>query len=239
MCGRYAQGRAIPELVARYARLGAILLAEEQGLHAAFNLAPSKRAAVLHAAVDGLRLEAMQWGLVPRWAKSLDALKSKPINARSETAATGAMFRDAFRTGRCIVPATGFYEWQGSKPPKQPWFIHARDEDILSFAGLCAHWKDPASGATLHTFTILTTEANETVKPIHDRMPCILRRDEEEAWLSTTTTPEACQALLHPYPADRTAAHPVSTAVNKPGNDSPELTSPIGTMPTDELFPFT
>lgn len=227
MCGRYAQGKAVPEVVSRYARLGALRIASEQLLHPGFNVAPGNYAAVIHRDAAGLSLEPMRWGLVPRWAKSLESLKSKPINARSETADSGAMFRDAFRSSRCLVPAMGFFEWQGSKPPKQPWFIHARDQELLSFAGLCSRWVEPTSGTQLQTFTILTTDANEVVRPIHDRMPCILHPEEEEEWLAGSTSLEHCKALLRPYPVEETLAYRVSTAVNRPGGDGPSLIEPV------------
>lgn len=227
MCGRYAQGRAIPELIARFSRLAPLRIASEQLPPPSFNVAPGVFAPVIRHEVEGFTVEPMIWGLVPRWAKSLDSLKSRPINARSETADTGAMFRDAFRTGRCIVPAMGFYEWQGARPPKQPWFISAKDQDILAFAGLSAHWRDPASGDERDTFAILTTDANEAVRPIHDRMPCILHPDDEAEWLDPGTSDFRCKELLAPYPASQTTTLRVSTAVNKVGVDSPSLIEPL------------
>ena len=234
MCGRYAQGRAIPELLSRYVHLGAVQIASEQVLSPAYNITPGAYATVVLRDADAVRLAPVRWGLVPRWTKSLDALKAKPINARSETSDSSPMFRDAFRSGRCLVPAIGFYEWQGAKPPKQPWFIQAADQDILSFAGLWSRWKQP-EGAELHTFAILTTDANETVAPIHNRMPCILRPEEEAEWLDNAAKPARCKELLRPYPAAMTSAYPVSTAVNRPGTDGPELVQPLGGT-TDNLF---
>ncbi len=231
MCGRYAQGRAIPELLARYARLGVSLVASEQALHAGFNIAPGSSAAVVFLEGGNGFLGPMRWGLVPHWTKSIEALKSKPINARSETASSGAMFRDAFRSRRCLVPASGFFEWQGAKPPKQPWFIHVRDRETLSFAGLWSRWKDAANGTELSTFAILTTEANATVKPIHDRMPCILRSEEEEEWMDAATAPDRCTALLRPYPSGETVVYAVSKSINKPGGGGPELLAPLSENP--------
>jgi len=226
MCGRYAQGKAVPELLSRYIHLGALSIASQQGLLPAFNIAPSLLAAVVFQDAGATQIGPMRWGLVPRWAKSLDALKSKPINARSETADTGPMFRDAFRSGRCLVPATGFFEWQGAKSPKQPWFIHARDQETLSFAGLWSRWKESGGDTELLTFAILTTDANESVKPIHDRMPCILRPNDEVEWLDSATSTERCKALLRPYPAGETVAYRVSTMVSKPGIGGPALLDP-------------
>lgn len=225
MCGRYAQGRAIPELLARYAQLGLDSIAAEQGFQC-FNIAPSMLATVIFRDGANIRVGPMRWGFVPHWAKSLAELKQKPINARSETADTGPMFRDAFKSARCLVPATGFFEWQGSRPPKQPFYIRPVDQEIYSFAGLWSRWRDPG-GVELATFCILTTEANAVVKPIHDRMPCILRPEEETDWLSPSQGVAKAKSVLSQYPSDKTTAHPVSNLVNKPGNDCPELITPI------------
>jgi putative SOS response-associated peptidase YedK len=227
MCGRYTQGKAIPELVSRYAQLGAQSIAAQQVLHPAFNIAPSSFAAVLRMEHGHPSIDAARWGLVPSWTRSLDALKSKPFNARSETADSGPMFRDAFQRGRCIVPATGFFEWQGAKSPKQPWYIHTKDQEIASFAGLWSRWVDPGSGTAMDTFAILTTDANDVVKPIHDRMPCILRPGEEAAWLDLESKIAFCKMLLRPYPADLTLAHRVGPAVGKPGTDGEQLIAPV------------
>jgi len=226
MCGRYAQGRAIPELVSRYAHLGAVRIADEAGFFTGFNIAPTTTPAVLVRDESGVVFGPMQWGFVPHWAKSLDQLKARPINARSETADTSGMFRHAFQTRRCIVPAMGFYEWQGKQAPKQPYFIHSTKEEILSFAGLWARWRNP-DGGDLLTFTILTTEANPAIARIHDRMPCILDREDEAAWIAADTAPAALKELLRPYPGDATAAYPVSPAVNKAGQGGAELLQPL------------
>jgi len=226
MCGRYAQGRAIPEVLARYADLGAILVASEQLLLSGFNIRPGAYATVVYQEGNQTGIGPMRWGLLPHWAKSLDAVKVKPINARSETADTSPMFREAFRSGRCLVPATGFFEWQGKKPPKQPYFIHVADQELFSFAGLWSRWKG-AGGAELLTFAILTTAANEAVQPVHDRMPCILHPEEKFQWLDSRADLAEIKGLLRPYPAGPMRLHRVSAAVNTPGRDGPELIRPI------------
>ncbi len=216
MCGRYAQGRAIPELLSRYTALGAELIAAEQSLAPCFNIAPSMRPAVVFNEAGSTLLGAMQWGFVPQWAKSLDALKSKPINARSETADTSGMFRDSFRSRRCLVPATAFYEWQGSKPPKQPWRIQPMDQELASFAGLWSRWKD-AGGVELYTFAILTTEANDVVRPIHDRMPCILHPGKKRSGWTRPRSPSAarpcCAPTRHPTPTPSACPRPSTSRV--------------------------
>lgn len=223
MCGRYAQGRAIHELVSRYAHLGAVRIASEQAIWTGYNIAPGTTPAVLVRDTEGGVFGPMTWGFVPHWAKDLQQLKAKPINARSETAASSGMFRHSFEHRRCIVPALGFYEWQKSASPKQPFFIHAADQEMVSFAGLWSRWRDESQQRDLLTFTILTTSANEKIRDIHDRMPCILTPESEQAWLSLETTPDAAQALLRPYPAEQTASYPVSRAVNKVDQNGPEL----------------
>lgn len=223
MCGRYAQGRAIPSLIERYVAMGAQLIAEQQGLRPTFNAAPGTAQTVVYADGGEVLIGPMQWGFVPRWARSLDQVKMKPINAQSEKAESSPFFRDAFRNARCLVPAQGFYEWKGAKAPKQPYCIHTTDQELFSFAGLWSRFEG-AEGHDLLTFAVLTTDANEVVRDIHTRMPCILRREDEEQWLNGDGGDiPGLKSLLRPYPAALTAAYPVSTRVNKPGNDGPEL----------------
>lgn len=223
MCGRYAQGRAIHELVSRYAHLGAVRIASEQSIVTGFNIAPGTTPAIMVRDTDGVVVGPMTWGFIPHWAKDLQQLKAKPINARSETAATSGMFRHSFEHRRCIVPAMGFFEWQKTVSPKQPFFIHAQDQEILSFAGLWSRWRDESQERDVLTFTILTTSANETIRHIHDRMPCILSPDAEQDWLRLETTPEAAQQMLQPYPPAQTAFYPVSRDVNRVDQNGPEL----------------
>jgi len=227
MCGRYTQGRAIPNLIERYAALGLDNLSEEQGFAPRYNIAPGQLAGVIFQGSGARQAAAMRWGLVPHWAKSLEGLKHKPINAKSETADTGAFFRDAFKSRRCLVPATGFFEWKGARPPKQPFYIHPTDQEIFSFAGLWSRWNAPG-GEAMETFTILTTAANAYMEKIHHRMPCILRPEDEAAWLDNEVTDiAAAKALLTQYPSEKLATHPVSTAVNKVTNEGEALVRPV------------
>lgn len=231
MCGRYAQGRAIPELIQRYLALGARSIAAQQSLLGA-HIAPGTTPAVLYCDHAQTLLGPMRWGFIPHWTKDLQQLKQRPINARSETAATGAFFRDAFRARRCIVPATGFYEWSGPRGKRVPWHIRATDQTVCSFAGLWSPWAEP--NGTLHlTFTILTTAANATIAPLHDRMPCILREADEAAWLDPATPTGDAQDLLAPYPAEATEVRPATP------EDTPALFKPtaLPAQTTLELFP--
>jgi len=172
-----------------------------------FNIAPTQEAPVIRAAPDGTKEMAMlRWGLVPHWAKDLKA-GTKMINARSEGIEAKPAFRDAVRQRRCVIPATGFFEWrapgewnvgQGEPGRKQPFAITDPGRELLAFAGLWERWK-PADGEPVETFTIVTTDANEQVARIHDRMPVILPMDAVDTWL--TGPREAALALLKPYAA--------------------------------------
>jgi putative SOS response-associated peptidase YedK len=186
-----------------------------------FNAAPSQQLPVVVEETDGARaLRLLRWGLVPRWRKPGQSNTPTPINARSETIIEKPMFRGLVKGHRCLVPASGFYEWQRQNG-KQPFYITLRDEPLFAFAGL---YDDPPSDDEPGSFTILTTEANALVAPLHDRMPVILRRDDEATWLDPDLTdPEEITHLLRPYPAAPMVAYPVSKAVNNVRNNSPEL----------------
>lgn len=164
-----------------------------------------------------------QWGLVPHWVDDPDDWP-KPINARAESVSEKPAFRDAFTNRRCLVLADGFYEWGGERGHKQPFRVTRTDEEPFAMAGLWDVWG--TNGEERETVTIITTDANETIAPIHDRMPVILEPGEETSWLEDTAD-EELQSLLDPFPADRTAAYPVSPAVNDPANDSPDIIEPV------------
>lgn len=172
------------------------------------------------------RVEVMQWGLIPFWAND-PKMRYKTINARAETVATTPAFREAFKRRRCLVPASGFYEWQNTARGKIPYFIHLNDTELFAFAGLYDVWKDDA-GQELRTYTIITTTPNELLQPIHNRMPVILHPEDEARWIDPATQdPASLHALLKPFPAELMAAHTVSRAVNTPANDSAELLMPV------------
>jgi putative SOS response-associated peptidase YedK len=181
-----------------------------------YNVAPSQVMPIIVDADGAARLRTAKWGFVPSWTKGKP--KMQPINAKSETVATSGMFRRAFQQRRCLVPAYGFYEWQGAKPPKQPYFIHMRDGSPFAFAGL---WErsHPDDAGPLETFTILTTAPNELMKPIHNRMPVIIPPDGYRQWLNG----DEPQELLKPYDAAAMEAFRISTRVNNVRNDGPEL----------------
>ena len=169
----------------------------------------------------GRELAWLRWGLVPAWAKD-PAMGARLINARAETAAEKPAFRAAMRARRCLVVADGFYEWQRTGRAKQPHFFQLRGGRPFAFAGLWEAWRRP-DNAPLETCTLLTTEANELVRPIHDRMPVILPRTAYDAWLDpAVASPDTLAPLLAPYPSGEMEARAVSPFVNSPTHDSPE-----------------
>ena len=189
-----------------------------------YNIAPSQGILVVRAApdgVDGAREAAvLRWGLVPSWAKDPD-IGNRMINARAETVAEKPSFRAAFRRRRCLVPATGFYEWQAANGPKTPYNIGMADGGLFAMAGLWEHWTAP-DGAAVETCAILTTEANELLRPIHARMPVIVAPGDFDLWLDPALAmPELLEPLLRPFDPAAMAAHPVSRHVNNVRNDDP------------------
>lgn len=184
-----------------------------------FNIAPTQEAPVIRAAEPGVREAAMlRWGLVPSWAKDVK-IGSQMINARAETLAEKPAFRNAFRQRRCIVPATGFFEWTGETGRKQAYAITIPERPIFAFAGLWEWWKRE-EGPAVESFTIVTTDANETVATIHDRMPVILPAQSYDRWLFGTA--EEARSLLHPS-EEAIALRRIGALVGNSKNDVPEV----------------
>ena len=195
------------------------------GCRSRFNVAPSQVMPVV-VQREQAELVPMEWGLVPHWIKD-PAAAHRPINARAETLTERPMFRGLIRHNRCLVPASGFYEWKKDGGHKVPYYLRLRDADLFAFAGLYDVWHD-ADGSALATYTIITTAANKVVAPIHDRMPVILRREDEERWIANDPRHgRSFRDLLGPYPAPDMEAYPVSTRVNSPVSDDPALISPL------------
>lgn len=198
-----------------------------------WNIAPSQEVPVVASPRGTRSLSALRWGLVPSWADD-PKVGYRMINARSETAATKPAFRTAWKhRRRCLIPATGFYEWQKSgqpKGPKTPFWIHMADGRPFAFAGLWETWKGKdGETSPLHSFTILTTSPNPYLAKIHDRMPVILGEEREwDRWLDPEVESDAVTDLLRPYPPEEMHAYPVSTYVNKPGNEGPECVEEVG-----------
>lgn len=192
-----------------------------------YNIAPTQPVAVI-ANNQPDRLDFFIWGLVPSWAKD-PAIGNKMINARAETLAEKPAFRAAFRRRRCLIPATGFYEWRQDPngKSKTPMHIHLTGNRPFAFAGLWESWNGP-DGSNILSCTIITTSPNPLMAAIHNRMPVILPPSAYEQWLDPGEPPAGgLLALLQPYPQEHMAAYPVSKMVNSPANDSPECIIPL------------
>jgi len=198
-----------------------------------FNIAPTQLAPVVRLDGDGHRQLAMlRWGLIPRWAKDTTGA-SRMINARSETVAEKPAFRSAFRKRRCLIPANGFYEWKSiSDRIKQPYYIYRKDRQPLIMAGLWETWHNSITNEDLATFTILTTEANATMRRFHDRMPVFLHADQFAPWLTPSgQDAPVTQMMLLPAPDDLLDMHEVSRQVNSPSIDDASLIAPAEPSP--------
>lgn len=220
MCGRFVQKAKPKEIEKEFS----LKVKDESIFEPRYNIAPTQNIpAILEK--DGERIvESLRWGLIPGWSKD-DTFASKLINARAETLSEKASFKNAFRSHRCIIPASGFYEWQKqAKGAKQPFYFYLKDKEVFGFAGLYEQWLDKESGEQIETFTIITTEANEVLKPVHDRMPVILKPKDYDQWLNAKVKDTSkLQKLLAPYPADEMDSYKVSKNVNSPSNDLSEL----------------
>ncbi len=186
-----------------------------------YNLAPTQDAPIVRMTADGRELAMLRWGLVPSWSSGPDN-EYRMINARAETVAQKPAFRSAFRQRRCLVPADGFYEWQKRDGGKQPYRMALKNGEPFAFAGLWERWQ----GEGVHeieSFTIIVTEANDTIRYIHDRMPVILGAADYGQWLEGSDVEE----LLKPFPPAAMMAFPVSTHVNSPKNDDPACIEPL------------
>ena len=196
-----------------------------------YNIAPGQQVAVVRQNHDDMRqLVTMKWGLVPSWSKD-PGVGNRMINARSETVHEKPSFRQAFRSRRCIIPASGFYEWHQARKAKIPHYVRLRDGHVMSLAGLWEKWKTP-QGEELETCAILTTAANSLVKQFHDRMPVILHNEEFDLWLDRDIDDlDRLAELFHPYPSDLLIEHPVSMEINSPRNDAPAASFPWTWLP--------
>ncbi len=225
MCGRFTL-RAPASVVAEQ-----FSVFEISPWKARYNIAPSQPVAAVRMAGAGAKatsqreLAWLRWGLIPSWASD-PVIGNRLINARAETAAAKPAFRTPFRRRRCLVVADGFYEWQKAGKRKAPHLVRMRDDRPFAFAGLWDLWEGP-DHSVVESCTLLTTEANDVVRPIHDRMPVILAPADYDRWLDPAIGgPEELAALLRPYPVDEMMAYPVSPLVNSPANDEPGCVEP-------------
>lgn len=216
MCGRYSL-HTNPEVIALYFKLGLV-----PEFAPRYNIPPSSKILIVREdKAQGRVADLYRWGLIPIWAKD-PAIGNKLANARGETVAEKPSFRSAFKRWRCLIPASGFYEWKALKDRKQPYYIYPKGADLFAFAGITERWNGP--DGPVYTCAIITTDANELMQEIHDRMSVILKPDDHAAWLDPDNQAMAeLKALLKPYPSKAMAAHPVSTRVNAPKNNDAEL----------------
>jgi putative SOS response-associated peptidase YedK len=247
MCGRYASSRKPEDLIEEFEVVDDRV---EKPLEADYNVAPTKEVyAVLERAArapDGgaseeppaRQLRVLRWGLVPSWAKD-PSIGNRMINARMETVAEKPAYKRAFAVRRCLLPADGYFEWyptsqltKAGKPRKQPFFIRPQDGGVLAMAGLYEIWRDPTREDDdperfRWTCTVLTTEAEDAVGHIHDRMPLSVDPERWAAWLDPETPKDSLLDLLRPAQQGNLEAFPVSTAVGNVRNNGPELVEPL------------
>jgi putative SOS response-associated peptidase YedK len=221
MCGRFTLRTPARDLVEIFELL------REPELSPRYNIAPTQNVAVVRQDGKSRQLSLIRWGLVPAWSK--DPKAGPPIiNARSETIATKPSFRTAFKRRRCLIPADGFYEWQkkADSKTKIPHYIRMAKDRAFAFAGLWETWHGN-DGSALDSCTIVTTDANDLMRPLHDRMPVILPEENFAQWLDpkNENAPEL-EALLRPYASNEMTAFPISTMVNSPRNERPECILP-------------
>lgn len=228
MCGRYTLTVFQQQLAEEFETY------ELEHLEPRYNIAPTQRAPIVRVAAESGKRELVmhKWGLIPHWAKD-PTIGNRMINARAETAVEKPAFRTAMKRQRCLVPCTGFYEWKvldpaAKKPAKQPYYIRRRDEGVFAFAGLWDRWRSP-EGEEIGSFTILTTEPNELMRNLHDRMPVIIPREAYGVWLDNQLLDaERLASLLRPFPDGELAVHPVSNRVNSPKFDHPSCVQAVG-----------
>ncbi len=191
-----------------------------------YNIAPSQEVPAIRQESGGRKAVLLRWGLIPHWARDVK-FGYRTINARAETVADKPAFRSAFRKRRCLIPATGFYEWQKLGKHKQPYNIRVKGTELFAFAGLWELWQSP-EGQQVESCTIIVTEANEALRAIHDRMPVILDPEDYDAWLDPGLQDAGClHRLLKPYPSERMETWPVSSRIGSPSNDDPGLLEPL------------
>ena len=221
MCGRYSLAADLEDIQQRFE-----LFAGDLSYSPRYNIAPTQPVLAV-TNYNGRRASSMRWGLIPSWAKSA-SVGNRLINARAETVAERPSFRTALASRRCLVIADGFYEWQRGGNTRRPMRIVMTSGEPFAFAGLWDSWRGPA-GDIVRSCTIITTEPNELLRPIHNRMPVILPKELESFWLDDEVQdPLAFGDILSPYPAEAMDAYEVSSLVNRPSNEGPEVAIPVG-----------
>ena len=229
MCGRFVQAQD-PATYARF--FGAAPVENLETAAPSYNVAPTDRVYAVAEHDGERRLGRFRWGLIPFWAGDA-GIGSRHINARAETLASKPAFRESFRSRRCLIPADGFYEWERRAKGKLPHYVYRADGDPLALAGLWASWTDPETGERVASCTIVTTEPNDLVRRLHDRMPVVLPAAGWDRWLDRGFDDvEALVVMLQPS-AEPLTEHPVSTLVNSVRNDLPACIAPLEVPPED------
>ena len=225
MCGRFALYADYEVILERF-DIGQDAFGELD-YKPSFNIAPSQEVAAVVSDRKQNRLGKLKWGLIPPWAKEAK-VGYKMINARAETASEKPSFRNAFKKKRCLIVADSFYEWKKEENTKTPMLIHLKSGEPFAFAGLWESWTSP-EGETVHSCSILTTKPNELMASIHDRMPVILSKEAEKIWLDPKVQDiDLLESLLVPFDEGELEAYQVSSEVNSPKNNHPELIRKIG-----------
>jgi len=216
MCGRFALDVTDVEIRQHFG------LDELQPWQPRYNIAPSLDVPVIYQGPAGRAGQMMRWGLVPHWSKGPDNRYSM-INARAETVADKPAYRDPFKRSRCLVPATGYYEWKPGPEGKEPYYLRPKGERVFALAGLWDEWQ--GEGGSIRSFSLITTDANPQSAAVHDRMPVIIAPAQYEQWLADND-PAALQALMRPWAAEM-ELWPVSVLVNNARHESPDLIQPL------------
>ena len=228
MCGRYGR-RADKQRIAEWMQTHNTSVFDDTYFAPSYNVCPQSFQPVVRLEPESgeRELTVMRWGLVPFWARDAK-IGFSTINAKAETVPTGPSFREAWRRRRCLVPAEWFYEWQKvDEKNKQPYAIAMKDDSMFAFGGLWERWKDKATGKELQTYTVITTDPNELLEPIHNRMPVIVARKDYERWMASADPAQLPVDLLKPYPAEEMKVWKVSSAVGNVRNNTPELVAEL------------
>jgi putative SOS response-associated peptidase YedK len=211
MCGRFTSRK--PEKI----KIDGVHSSDLEGAKPRYNIAPSQQILSVIQTGDGRHALYLEWGLIPSWSKEGNGI----INARSETLAEKPSFRDSFKRRRCLIPADGFFEWKKTGKTKQPYYFQMKDESVFSFAGIWDTWK--TDGKEIISCAIITTKPNELLSQVHNRMPVILHPGDFDTWLGSEIETDDLSDLLKPFPNEYMKGYPVSTNVNSPSVDNPQL----------------
>jgi len=223
MCGRYSLYSSKEDIESFFE----VTSRDDELFQPSYNVPPGTVMPIVLIGKSGQReIGGLRWGLIPKWADSTDT-GYKMINARAETLLEKKSFKGPFQSKRCLVPANGFFEWKKSDDSKQPFFVRLLTSELMAFAGLFEHWVSP-EGEDVYSYTIVTTESNTLIQPLHERMPVILPPEQYDYWLDPNNDNlEGLQNLLQPFPMEQMSTYRVTTEVNTPKNNYPELLQPI------------